>query len=79
MLYWAITTMTTIGYGDIVAFTAREKTAAVVVMVPFRVRADGLRAARIACRPPRAPRPSLEANRDPGPQGPHAACLWPAL
>ena len=33
MLYWAITTMTTIGYGDIVAFTAREKTVAVVVMV----------------------------------------------
>ena len=32
-LYWAMTTMTTIGYGDIVAWTSGEKTTAVVVMV----------------------------------------------
>eukprot|EP00291_Cryptomonas_curvata_P016824 CAMPEP_0172166856 /NCGR_PEP_ID=MMETSP1050-20130122/9234_1 /TAXON_ID=233186 /ORGANISM="Cryptomonas curvata, Strain CCAP979/52" /LENGTH=460 /DNA_ID=CAMNT_0012837553 /DNA_START=1687 /DNA_END=3065 /DNA_ORIENTATION=- len=32
-IYWAATTMTTIGYGDIVAWTAVEKTVAVAVMV----------------------------------------------
>ncbi len=32
-LYWTITTMTTIGYGDISAFTQQERCIAVVVMV----------------------------------------------
>ena len=32
-IYWAVTTMTTIGYGDISAHTAEERILAVVVMV----------------------------------------------
>ena len=32
-VYWAITTMTTIGYGDISAFTAQERAFACIVMM----------------------------------------------